>query len=287
MPNPKSTKLVTFGPTVAFRVSAIELDSFRSSCFLIHWYLEDLLFPLYDSELAEHLQNICHDIFRLADNKKCQIFRIHADALALAAIMLGLRRIPWEARRHRAAIRWPDTKHHTKLLKRLEHYRRRAKRRWFRVGSAECYREYQVRWQRFLKGVHFRIPREKDGILVHHQKNLNAVLKIVKELLPGQNPQWIPLDPELRPMVRAAIHHVKRERAPVTMKDLLYGTPDGRAFLSEYVGRLVMKRFWQKMNAMAGQPSHSNEEDGDDEFIQLLEAARDAARAEAIRQNKV
>jgi hypothetical protein len=287
MPNPKPTNLVVVGPTVSFRLSASELEGVRYACFLVYRYLDNLLFRLYDPPLAERLEQICRQIFCLANSKKSKSFRIHADVLAIAAIMFGLRRIRREIRRNRIPVLWPERTDYGNLLGRLELCRKKAKRAWFRLGSVKCYFDWQKRWETFLKGNHSKAPKMRDTVRKYRQQTIDKVLTITKRVLPEQNPRWVPLDHDLRPMVRAAIRHVRRERAYVGMKDLTYGTPEGRRFLSEYVGRLVSKLFWKKMNEAPARPQTSDDQEENEVWSPLLERALDTARAEAIRQNKL
>ncbi len=249
MPHAKSTQLIVFGPAVEFRISAQELQGLRYACFRIRWHLKDLAFALYDSEFAQRLDQMCGEVFRLAREKNVQTIRVHGDAPAMAALMFALRSIPGEIRRGKIPASYQVTDY-TNLLKRLERYRRRAKRLWLKLGPADAYRDYRARWQRFLKGVHNSPPRSKDVVRAYYQKRMDEVLQISKEILATQDPFWVPLDPDLRPMVRTAILRARRGRASVGMRDLICNTPEARAFLSEYVGRQVRQLFWVRMREL-------------------------------------
>ncbi|MFZ0481183.1 MAG: hypothetical protein WAL71_18735 [Terriglobales bacterium] len=173
---------------------------------------------------------------------------------------------------------------YSQLLKRLERYRKRAKRLWIKTGSAEAYREYHARRGRFLEAVHTKVPRRRDVVRAHYQKRASEILEITKPLLAAQPPCWVPLDDDLQPIVRAAIRHVRRERAPVTFKDLICATPDGKSFLSGYVGKRVRILFWQRVHELEAKEARSPEEN-DDASAAVRELARDKAREVMIRRN--
>jgi hypothetical protein len=285
MPNPRSTKLAIFGPPVEFRVSADELQGLLYGCSLLRWYLFDLAFRRYDSELSERLDTMCVEVLRLASEKRGERVRVNADALGIAALMFSLRSIPREMRRGRIPLRCPADPKYGTLLKRLERVRRRAKRLWLRVGSNESYLKARTRWHRFVDGVHANPVRQKSVIRDHYEKRINAILAIAKVFLATQAPYWVPLDADLRPMVRAALRHIRRGRASVTMKDLVCETAEGISFLSEYVGRLVNKLFWRRMQELEAKDAPSSQEEETEAFAIIRGRARGKARGDAIRKN--
>ena len=284
MPNPKSTTLIVMGPTVELRLSRAELDGLRYGCYILRWHLSKPDILRSDFELTDRLHKMSLEVLRLAGAKKCQTIRVHADVFALAALAFGLRSIPREIRRGRISIRWPANTDYRKLLRRLERYRRRAKNRWFKLGSTECYRRRQRRWQTFLKGVNRKRPREKNLLRARFQQRVDDVLTITKEVLVGQAPNWVPLDSDLRPMVRAALRHVRRERAPITMKEIIYDTPAARSFLAEFVGQRVRALFWRRVHELEAKEPLCPEEN-DEAFAAVRDLARDKGCEEMIRRN--
>jgi hypothetical protein len=245
MPTPRSTHLVILGPTVPLRLSVSEIRVLNLGFILISQYQADTRLNSYDPELAAKLKAVRDQVQRLAEDQQ-STYRIHADVLTLAAMIFAVHAIEREARAGRFAIRWPQRDNFPRFLDRLEKFRRRAKRLWFRLGSVPCYREWRDRWQRFVKAARkslrlcHRLPKRPNT----YKLQLAKVMEYTKQILNEAGEKYHEVD--LKPIVRAALHHIRQGRGPVMIKSIIWPTADGRRFLLEFVGKRLAALRWKR-----------------------------------------
>jgi hypothetical protein len=75
--------------------------------------------------------------------------------------------------------------------------------------------------------IEILLPRLYKQVIAFVTKNLVAVLKESDEPIPDER--------DLRRVVRKLLRHIRRERAPVTVKDVLSPTAEGKSYLGLFV----------------------------------------------------
>jgi len=282
MPNPKPSRLVISGPSTSFRLTAADIRILNFGCYVLCFHAHDLSLRSSDFELWQGLMKVAERLRRLAADQKSATHRIHGDALAIAALQFGLRCLGRKAQPARIPFSWPENLKPTRLLQRLENFRKRALRSWLHSASAATYQQWRTRWLAFLKRIQVSLkPVPHESRRSYFQKTVDRTLTLTQAVL-GEAGQWVPPDRDLRPLVRQALRHVRRGRGSISRRDLWNATPDARAFLLDFVGRLVTKLFWSRMRMMPEDPKSIAEEEGET-FAKIMDAARDKAWAKAIK----
>jgi hypothetical protein len=282
MANPRSTKLTIMGPITSFRLTTAEVQLVHFAFIVLRYWLNDMSMSHFDREICERVIRVSDGVTRLAADRDAKSHRVHADTFAIAAMMYALRGLGRKHRPRYLGLAWPKATNTAPLLKRLEKFRRRTLRTWFRLGSAKCYREWHARWLRFMKliqGAHRPIPFKRRNL---DREYLERVLKNVRRIVAESHPDQAYREKDLRRIVRAAMRHVRRERACVSIRDLLCLTEGGRKFLDEYIMLRLRRLFWKEFHALPDTRQSTPDEEENEAYAMVLEAARDKARAQAL-----
>jgi len=274
MPSPRPNRLVIAGPTISFRIPHGDLNTLNMGCSRLRHYLGKLVIGR-DLELWDHLLALSDEVNRLAGSTQSS-HRVQADAIAIAALMFGLRGIRQLAQRDPSPLLDLHARKAGKIMGKLEPLRKRALRLHLKSGPTNSYEEWRRRWLRFLGSVrHDQKPtRVSNGVLGLQKRTVGWILVNTKEVLRLAG-IWVPADRDLRPIVRVALRHVRRERATIWTRDLLEPTEAGKEFIRDFIGdrvnRLKWSRFWAKSQGRT--PQADDEEDS--VFEQLMEHQRD------------
>lgn len=291
MATPRSTKLVLMGLFQPLRFPAEEIRVMRFAFHLLSYWLDDMNMASFDGEVRQKLAGIDRELKRLAIDQIAKSHRLNADTFAIAALMFALRGLH-RKRRPRPGYfpyRWPKDTQQTALLRRLENARRRSVREWFRLGSVDCYRRWHKRWLRFMKLIQVGLRpvrlKQLEQSRQCSKEIVDQVLKNTKALLDERHPEQPYGEKDLRRIVRAALHHVRQDRALVGERDLVIPTKYGLEFLDEFVMKHLRRLFWKKVHeACSQEPSSLEEEEPDQGFATVLAYARLKATMQKVRE---
>ncbi len=225
------------------RCSSVETQLFNRGFDLILNYCSDLNIARVDPGLFARISEVAAYVRGRAADSQSKTHRVHLDAIAIAMCMFAIRSLGREIRRGRIPnLVWPTDLDCNRLLAKLEKHRKRAKRIWLRRGDRPGYRDQCWRWQRFLRWVKESLSPIRTGILsTYVRRRLDRHVVTVKRVLTKETTEELPPDRELRKLVSAMCRHVRRERAPITMKDIAVCSDSGREFIASYMPKLIAK----------------------------------------------
>lgn len=123
------------------------------------------------------------------------------------------------------------------LLKKIENFRRRARRASERRLGREQYRLMWDQWtafRRWLSGeLYERRAHPPDGMRKYWMRNLNFLILAARRGLAAVGRE-IPPDKELRTLVRLAGRYMRRGRTPLGLRALA-DSPEGAAYLADFI----------------------------------------------------
>lgn len=226
-------------PTTSFRWSNDESRIIACGLVLAQRDASYLDLSAHDSETALAIDWLANAVREIA----CRppgTHRVRLDAMQIAVCQFAIRSFDRRIRRGQIlSLVWPTGTNKESLLKKLEKHRKRAKRKWLRFGDPPQYQELSRRWRRFLGWVRENHRPIRPRLLNVYKQHLNWVLANAKRVLAAEMLGPIPEDRELRKLVRKMIRHVRRGRAPVTMKELMVGSDVGHWFIAKYLPPLI------------------------------------------------
>lgn len=210
---------------------------------IIRCYASDLNLPAHDPELSLIIADVAGTVSDLVRRPDAQTHRVRLDALGIAISIFAIRSFAREVRRGQIpSLSWPQGIDRWRILTKLEKHRKRAKRKWLSSGDRKTYDERGQRWRRFLGWVRESL-RPIHVLLLQdfYRRRLDAIVATVKRVLIEETNENLPDDRELRKLVRVMCRHIRRERAPILIKDILVCSDSGRAFITSYMVRLIAR----------------------------------------------
>ena len=225
-------------PTISLRLSSEDVQILKRGYGRLWDQLRGFDFDVYDPPLYEHLTLLKAKVNKLADSNQCGLSRLTVDAVNLAALAFGVRCLRRETHgSHRSSTAERRSGRVSRLLRKLEKFRRRAHRASLRLNP-DGYRDIRRRWKAFLTGVHTDVRRSLEYLfgpvgdsLQKHKHIIEMVERNARAVLASER-EASPAEKDLRFAVRQCLRHIRRGRAPVSVKDLLEPTAAGRCFLA-------------------------------------------------------
>ncbi len=226
-------------PLTSFRLTAQEITVVASGLGILMGYCHEFAPFQRDLGLYERISDLDKLFVTLSRNGGALTHRLHLDALGIAIATFGARALKRKLKRQptQRARSSAGSVSFVNLLRKLEKYRKRARRQWIKSDRL-AYQDWYDRWHRLLAAIHRKpTPVSLRG---YYLQDLNAVFKVVKNVLTADN-ELLPDDRELRSLVRKMLRHVRRGRAPVRVKDLRMASPKARCIWSRRSGKLGTK----------------------------------------------
>ncbi len=227
-------------PSTSFRLLTPQIFAVASGLRVLLMYCDEFPLDHYDSGLDDRVKALARLLVPLSDKQASMTHRIHLDALEIAMCMFALRSLRREIKLGLIrSLFWPCGVSFPKLMKKLEKHRKRAKRAWLSGSDPATYKDWQNRWHRFLKGMHYKPP--PPVLPGYYRRRLEMVLATVKGVLATNN-EPVPDDRRLRLLVRKMLRHVRQYRAPITRRDLWNANDKARLFISTYMPEQIRKQ---------------------------------------------
>ena len=243
--------------TNELRMSRSQIQLLSRGADIIIYYCSDLRLAEYDPPLYAEILQVAGYLRGLLTRPSAKTHRVRLNALGLAVCMFGIRSVGREIRRGQIrSLQWPEGVDKNRLLRKLETHRKRAKRRWLRTGDSAAYKDWSKRWRRFLSRVNESLrPIRNSTLRDYYRRRLDQLVPIVTRVLAEETNENLPPDQELRQMVRKMCRHIRRERAPVTMKDLWVCSAAGRDFIASHMLKLIAQSRIQDPSSDPPQPT--------------------------------